>query len=175
MKDLTLIGKTLKPRGVGGWLKVKTDEPYWEDLLLAKVLFIQKGSHAVPYFVEKSEQTGSLMIKLEEVDSKETAQAISGLPLYLRNSEILPDEKRTPPDVEESFESLIGFSIDVQGIGKIGKIEQIIEFPQQEMAFLIYQEKELMIPLNPTFVIAIHSKTRTIEMDLPEGLLDLSI
>jgi 16S rRNA processing protein RimM len=44
--------------------------------------------------------------------------------------------------------------------------------PQQEMAFLDYRGREVLIPLNEQLIISIDETQKHILMDLPEGLLD---
>ena len=77
---------------------------------------------------------------------------------------------------EPSFKTIQmyeGFTIVDQGIGLIGIIEEVIEYPQQDMAFLNYKDKEVMIPLNDTIVIGINEAEKQLLVDLPHGILDL--
>ena len=174
MKEYIQIGKTKKPFGLTGELKVDIEEAFLEDFLLAKILFLRIKGKPVPYFVEGIQVKGMPLLKLEDVDNKETAVKIGGSDILLREEDILPEEQRQL-EVEETIEfaRLKGFSIHDLNLGPIGKIEAIEEFPQQEMAIVSYKEKETMIPLNEGLIEEIDYEKRIVKMDLPEGLLKL--
>jgi 16S rRNA processing protein RimM len=55
----------------------------------------------------------------------------------------------------------------------IGNIEEVREFPQQEMAIIIRKNSEILIPLNASLIEAIDKEANTVEMNLPEGLLEM--
>ncbi len=174
MKEYIQIGKTKKPFGVAGALKVDIEEAFLEDFLLAKVLFLRIKGKPVPYFVENIEVKGMPLLKLEDVDNKESAHKIGGSDILLREADIIPEDQRQL-EVEETIEfaRLKGFMIQDVNLGQIGKIDNIEEFPQQEMAIVWYKEKEVLIPLNEGLIESIDQEGRVVRMDLPEGLLKL--
>ncbi len=174
MKEYIQIGKTKKPFGLTGELKVDIEEAFLEDFLLAKILFLRIKGKPVPYFVEGIQVKGMPLLKLEDVDNKETAVKIGGSDILLREEDIIPEEQRQL-EVEETIEfaRLKGFMIQDLNLGPIGKIEAIEEFPQQEMAIVSYKEKEIMIPLNERLIEEIDYEQRIVKMDLPEGILKL--
>jgi 16S rRNA processing protein RimM len=45
--------------------------------------------------------------------------------------------------------------------------------PQQEMAFVIHNGREVLIPLNESLIVSVDRENKTLLMDLPEGLLDM--
>ena len=71
------------------------------------------------------------------------------------------------------YKKYVNFEIHDKILGKIGIIEEIIEYPQQEMAAIKFQEKEVLIPLNEQLILTIDAENKVIEMDLPDGLLEL--
>lgn len=174
MEEYIKIGTTKKPFGVKGELKVDIQEAYLEDFLHAKVLFIKRRGKPVPYFVEDIRVAGMPLVKFEEISSKELAGELGGSELLLRLTDVLPEEQRQL-EVEETSEysRLLGYEILEAVAGRVGRIEEILEFPQQEMAALTYQGKPLLIPLNPHFIDSIDPQKKIVQMTLPEGLLDL--
>jgi 16S rRNA processing protein RimM len=66
----------------------------------------------------------------------------------------------------------VGYTIVNAGV-EIGVISEIEEYPQQEMATINYNKKDILIPLNEQFIIKLDNKKKVIEMELPEGLLEL--
>ena len=70
------------------------------------------------------------------------------------------------------FEHCVGYVI-FDGATEIGVVEEIVEYPQGEMAVLTYKNKDTIVPLNDVFVKKLDNEKRQIIMELPEGILDL--
>jgi len=147
--ELVAVGKTKKVNGIQGFIKVDIQEKYLEDFLAADVVFLKKGGSPLPYFVEEFQVTNAPLIKFEEVDSKEAATQITNHEIYLRDQDILPDAVRTLEVVEEApeFAEYLNYTIHDQNDTAIGKIKEIVEMPQQELALVEYNENEIYIPL----------------------------
>ena len=169
------IGYTKKTHGVQGWLRVQVEPEYLEDLLSTSAIFLSIQGQSVPYFIESFDSRNDLLVKLEDINSKEAAAALSGKALSLREQDIIPDDEREfeldEDELEYSF--LTGFQLHTEERGQIGAILEILEFPQQEMARLAVDEKEVLIPLHQDFIQSINEEQKQVTMNLPEGLLDL--
>lgn len=174
MDEYIEIGTTKKPFGVHGDLKVDVAEAFLEDFLQAKILFISVKGKPVPYFVEEIKVKGAPLVKFEEVDNKEVAGKIGGSKLYLRSQDVIPEEQRQLV-VEEALEfgRLVKYKIVEEQLGEIGIIEEVVEFPQQEMAVVRYKKKEVLIPLNDSLIVSLDQEQRILTMKLPEGLLEI--
>lgn len=166
------IGKTGKSHGISGALKIFVDDRYFEDFLEAEVLFLEINGKKLPYFIEDVREANDLLVKLEEIDSPEAAHPLSGRQVFLRTEDLLEDEDRAAPP-ETQFERYLNFLIKDVQLGPIGQIEEIIELPQQFLASVIYQDRELLIPMHPTLIRKIDAGRKEILMDLPEGLLEI--
>ncbi|NJN33618.1 MAG: hypothetical protein HC817_04545 [Saprospiraceae bacterium] len=70
------------------------------------------------------------------------------------------------------FEQCVGYTLFDYG-KKIGIIEDVIEFPQQLMATVNIDNREVLVPLNEHFVKNCDDVQREIYLELPEGILDL--
>ena len=57
--------------------------------------------------------------------------------------------------------------------GELGEILEVNEYPQQFVATVSYQEKEIMFPLNDDMIVEIDEDASTLLVDLPDGLLDI--
>ncbi len=166
--NLTLIGKVGKTHGTNGGLRLRVDDPYTDSVLEAEVLFVQVGGQPAPYFVEDWISEAPPIVKLEEVDQKESAQQLSGQELYLRDEDLLPEVAE-----EEDYRVLIGYRIYDQEEGAVGKIEDIMELPEQVLAVVNYEGREILIPVHQDFVLDIDQKAKAMHMNLPNGLLGL--
>lgn len=163
------IGKTGRPHGLKGEMKVNVEEAYEDDFLEAETVIIELSGQPVPYFVEYIRGGGALILKIEEVDTREAAQLLADRPLFLREADV----QAVAPGPAHPYLKLAGYRLHDAAAGDLGTIEEIVELPQQMMAVIIYQEQERMIPLHQDFVQQINEATRTVYVELPEGLLEL--
>lgn len=170
--DFIEIGQLKKTFGVEGILRVSVRKVFEADFLDTSVIFVAEGGHKVPYFVEEIHSEGELLIKLEDIDAKESATTISGNAVFLRKSDL----KKAPLDslvLLDDFLYLSGFTIKDETVGDIGSIIEVFEMPYQIMALVNYREKEIYIPINEKLITDVNHDQKIITMDLPEGLLNL--
>jgi 16S rRNA processing protein RimM len=168
------IGHTRKAHGLTGEIKVSIDEQYLEDFLKNERVFIGVKNLKIPYFIANIRGKGEMIVHLEEVNDRDAAQALQSKEIFLREEDLLADDEREFEFPEESLEYgyLAGFSISDKTLGLIGVIDEVLEMPQQEMALLRYKNREVLIPLNDSFILDIDKNNKQVAMDLPEGLLD---
>ncbi|MNT82127.1 16S rRNA-processing protein RimM [compost metagenome] len=60
-----------------------------------------------------------------------------------------------------------------EALGELGEILEVNEYPQQFVATVLYQETEILFPLNEDFIVEIDDEEKILTLDLPEGLLDV--
>ncbi|HRI60515.1 MAG TPA: ribosome maturation factor RimM, partial [Saprospiraceae bacterium] len=166
------IGYTKKLHGLQGELKLSIEDRYLEDFLKNERIFLDVKGAKVPYFVANVRGKGEMILKLEDVDSRDAAYALQSREMFLREQDLIPDHKREleiEPEETLEYEYLTGFRLVDKTIGVVGSIEEVLDMPQQEMAFLKYKGREVLIPLNGQFITSIDEKGKTVFMDLPEG------
>lgn len=134
-----------------------------------KALFIEEGQgRFIPYFLEtgKSRKEGEMLILLEGITTPEKAR------LLVRKKVWLPEQ-----DVKQiaSASAPIGWlGFDVYDEKKLlGKVLEVIEQPAQILLRLEINEKEVLVPLNESTLVRIDLKKQRIQVELPEGLLDI--
>lgn len=171
MDNLISIGYTKKPHGLKGELKVQIEEVFVDDFLEADTIFLEMKGKKVPFFIENAREGNEILVKLEEVDSRETADTLSGKEIFLREEDI--DLTEDEEETEEDFSEYIGFEIQDIALGPIGIIEEIIEYPQHSVAVISYQNREVLIPMNRVFIRDIQPDKKILIMELPQGLLEL--
>jgi 16S rRNA processing protein RimM len=160
---------------VGGELKIVIEEHYTEDFLKNERLFIEQKGDKIPYFVETVRGSDAHIIKFEDIDNREVALALQSRKVFLRPDDLIPDAERTlerPEETALQYAYLVGYALTDRTLGTIGHIEEVLEMPQQEMAALHYKSRYTLIPLHPALILAIHPEQKTIDMDLPEGLVE---
>lgn len=159
------IGKVLKTHGFKGHLKIYVDEFYMNDFLDINSVIINN----LPYFISSKDinSNSQAIILLEDIDSKEKAQKLQGKELLAKE-----DDLTEILDGNE-FDDIVTYEILDKNYGKIGKINEIVEMPFQIMAKVTYKEKPILIPLNDDFITLINDKKKTVEMQLPNGFLEI--
>lgn len=172
--ELVPIGRTNKTHGVDGTLRITVKDVFLDDFVAAEVVFLEVGGQAAPFFIEDRWGGDPLYLKLEEVDSREDARPLTNKVLSLRQEDISTTGNEEKEVIDpSSYARWIGYTLKDETLGEIGRIEEIIELPQQFLAGLIYKDQEVMIPLHPELILQLSHKDKTVLMNLPEGLLDL--
>lgn len=167
MSEMIQIGSIRKPHGLKGELKVQVDERFLRAFLSVGVVFLEQSGQFLPYFIAEVKGEKGDIIRLEDVDTRQAAEALNGTPLFLKEEAVGTVETHL-------YETWKGFEV-LDGEGTvIGIIAKVVEYPQQWMAFVQTDAgKEIMIPLIDPFITKVNKEGKKLEMELPEGLLDL--
>ena len=149
-------------------MKVKVDPFYLEDLLDQEAIFLETSSGPLPYFIQSIEAIAEDMalLQLEDVDTKEKASALA------RTALIVPADGEEIVDAEE-WNDIVGYFLVDKNMGLIGKIDQLVEMPQQILAELHYQGKEILVPMHDDLILEVDDLEKKIIMELPEGYFDI--
>jgi 16S rRNA processing protein RimM len=172
MNKLIKVGHTQKVHGIKGELKLIIEDHFVDDAFEAEALFLEIKGQKVPYFVEEMQEGNSLILKLEGVDTRNDAEQLMHKDVYMRREDI-----RVSDEVIDAggmyYKYMEGFTIFDTEEGEIAIISEVAEFPQQEMAYITYKKKLLLIPLNEELIVEVNREAKTVLMNLPEGLLGL--
>jgi 16S rRNA processing protein RimM len=171
--DLIQIGKFTKTFGTEGYLRCKIENQYLDDFLATKVLFARLAGQAVPFFIENLEEEPELHVQVDELTNRESALQLAGKAIFLRPEDCQNPEAVAKDALIQQFDRWEGFLIIDQDLGEIAVIEAFVELPQQVLAVVNYQGKEIMIPFAPEIILDINENEKSLLMDLPGGILDL--
>jgi 16S rRNA processing protein RimM len=169
MEQLFNIGKLVATFGVHGQLILQHALGKKTSLKGLEVMMIEiRKGEIVPFFVTevKIKNDSEVYVSFEDIDSKEKAKKLVPRPVWFKES----DFKKYVAKLATI--SLLGYMVFDKKI-PLSEIVEVIEQPHQVLAKIIYKEKEMLIPVNEAFIVDIHHKNKTIELDLPEGLLDI--
>ena len=172
MEDYITIGKTQKPFGLEGEIRFFIEDQYLEDFDAADVVFLKIMGKPLPYFIESVRVQNTPLVKFEDVNTPEDAKLISSCEILMQASTLRSDREEEEEE-EMEYAGLVGFEVIEQSRGAIGRIREIEEYPEQIMAVVEYEGKEILIPLNEHFIQRIEEKEKQVYLDLPEGLLDI--
>ncbi len=168
------IGYIGKAHGLEGKVKVSPLDAYWEDFEYLEIYFIEDRGKPVPYFLEDINLDSQPPIaKFEDIGDREAATKMSNKKILIRVSDLKREVGESAEKTTLEYQQYIGYTLIDKQLGKLGEIEEIQEFPQQEMAFFEYNGAEKMIPLNEYIITDVDDEAKQLFVDLPEGLLSL--
>lgn len=163
------IGKIVGTHGLKGEVVLKHALGKKTTLKGVETLFVEeKGGNLLPWFIEsaKAKNESEIFIKLQGVETKEAAQLLTQKKVHLSQKDFEQQASK------QAAISLLGFTIIDAG-KTLGKIEEIIEQPQQILCRLNINDKEVYIPLHEETLKGIDHKKKTVSVVLPEGLLEI--
>ena len=108
------------------------------------------------------------MVHFEGVDDVDGATAMSGHDLLLPLS-VLPKLE----GLQFYYHEVIGFELVDVARGSLGTIEQILDLPGNPLFKSIRDGAEGLFPMSDAVLRAVDRETRTITLELPEGMFDL--
>ena len=169
-EDCFYLGKIAKKFSFKGEVLVylDTDEPeLYENL---ESVFVECNKHLVPFFIENASfhKNDFLRIRFEDVTTEEEAEALLGNDLYLPLS-MLP--KLTGNKFY--FHEVIGFEVEDQRLGVVGKIQSINDSTAQPLFEVLHNGVEILIPMIDHFLVKIDRENKKVVMNLPEGLIEM--
>lgn len=165
-----LLGHFSKTNGYKGALNLflDVDDPYaYQDM---EMLFVEINNHLVPFFIESLvlKKKKQALIKLEDVNSESESKALVKKEVFLPIA-ILPELD----DQRFYFHEVIGFQVEDQEHGTIGKIQEIFDLPNNPLLQVMHHNQEILIPINDDTIEKIDRKKKKLLVKMPEGLMDL--
>jgi 16S rRNA processing protein RimM len=173
MENLIIVGKLGKAHGLQGEMKLVSYQGFEEDVEKAGWFIVNLANQMLPIFVERIRGMGFLIVKIEGFDSKESVKTLENKELYLKKDQLLYNVESYQEGEDTYYGFLKGFELYTSEEESLGFIERVEEYPQQEMAIVLVNGKETLIPLVPDFIEKIDKPLKKIWMHLPEGLLSL--
>lgn len=114
------------------------------------------------------EPKGGHFVTFDTVQDADTAHALAGCFCLARKTD-LPD---LPPDA--GHDDLSGYEVHDVRAGVIGTVDGVIDNPGQSLLSVKRPGKgSALIPIVDDFILGIDDDARTIEVSVPDGLLDL--
>ncbi|NGF55645.1 16S rRNA processing protein RimM [Parapusillimonas sp. SGNA-6] len=163
------IGYVSKTRGLKGEVQLFFEFDDYQELDL-DVIFFEVNKKLVPYFTEeiKLHKNSTAYATFEDIDHIDKAQALVRKKMYLPNDKM---PERDPEDFR--YSDLVGYMVIDENEGELGEIVHVQEMPQQFMATVDMDGKELLFPLSDDLILGIDAEEKVIGVELPEGLVDL--
>lgn len=159
------IGRIGKTHGVKGEVTMQfTDDVF--DAVDADFLVLEVDGILVPFFIEEYRMRSDsvAIMKFCDVDTQERASELTGCGVFFPRS--VADEVEQP-----SLAALVGYAItDAATHKSVGSIAAI---DQQTANTLFVLDDGRLIPAVAHLIEHIDAKRQTIEMNIPDGLLEI--
>lgn len=163
------IGKIVATHGLNGTLIFThvADTSNWLKKDTVLMVEMTKGSH-IPYFVTdfKAMHDGEYHIKVEDIETIDKAKKLVGKHVYVA-PEALTTLAKTSPLM------WIGFTVTDVHEGLLGRLDDVVQSPNQWLGKIMYKENEVLIPLIQPFIKEVNTKAKRVILELPAGLLEV--
>jgi len=168
--DFFYLGKVLRRQGHQGHLVVFLDSDNPSAYKRLKTVFADLQHERIPFLVESIQigHKGKAILKLEDVDTADHADAFAGIQLYLPMADL--------PKLTGNrfyYHEIGGFSVIDAVAGDIGIVKEVLELPHQDVFRIIHGSKEILIPLVDEVIQKVDRRRKIIYIDAPAGLIDL--
>ena len=165
-KDVYKIGQIGRTHGVKGEVTFNFTDDVW-DRAESEYLFLRVEGILVPFFLEeyRFRSDSTALVKFLDYDSANDVQVLIGCEVFFPHS-LTPEADE---DAEYTWRYFTGFALYDNKAGLIGNIDSVDEGTQN----VLFQVGTRLIPAPEEWITDINHKERTIQMSLPDGLLDL--
>ena len=171
--DLLVVGRIGKPQGIKGevTVQVRTDDP--DARFAAGQVLLTDPAERGPLTVERSRwQNGRLVVAFEGVPDRNAAELLRETLLQV-DARTLP-----PPEDEDEFHDhvLRGMSAELVAGGRIGEVVDVLHLPHGDVLVVRRDDNgaEVLVPFVKAMVPVVDVAARRLEVEPPEGLLDLT-
>jgi len=167
-----VVGRVVKAHGVTGEVVVEV-RTYDPDNRFAPGTVLRGRPKTGPqreYVVDAArEHSGRLLLRLDGVADRETAESLRGT-VFLVDSEDLP-----PIDDPDEFydHQLEGLQVVTTTGTAVGTVAEVLHTGAGELLSVRNEEGEVLVPFVSAIVTSVSLADQTIEIDPPEGLLEL--
>lgn len=164
------LGKITKSHGLKGEVTIYLDVDQPENYKKLDVILLDIKGELIPYDVEKIQIRGKKSIlKLKEITSIEETEKVVNAEVFLPLI-ALPKLKGN----RFYYHEIIGYNIyDSNSEKDIGKIKAIYESTGNDLFAVDLNGVEILIPIVDQFIKKIDHQNTTIELNIPDGLVDV--
>jgi 16S rRNA processing protein RimM len=168
-----VVGRVAKAHGVTGEVvvEIRTDDP--EARFAAGSSLRGRPSRGGPesrYVVESvREHSGRLLVRLDGVGDRNAAESLKGTVFLVDTADLPPID-----DPDEFYDhQLEGLQVVTIAGRQIGSVAEVLHTAAGELLSVRTGEREVLVPFVSAIVTSVSLADQTIEIDPPEGLLEL--
>lgn len=169
MLELIVIGRSLKPKGISGAMKISLDWDIAFELRKGKFIFFNIDGNQVPFQITDVEDGAELLVHVKDINNPEEAKLLSSREIALEKSSL---SKKTLREInnQNELESLVQYTLIDKNTNETLSILALEYFPSGLMALCMYKSKEIYVPMEEAWIEEINHQDKTLIMNLPEGM-----
>ena len=151
------VAKILKSNGTDGGLLIGVRDIEVGQIDLQEPVFIEFDGLPVPFFIQDLQQRGNskAVIHLNDIVNLEDAEEVVGRDLFIEG------EWEEEPELD-----FTGWTLLNRG-ERVGTVTGMEPIPGNLCLYV----GDTLIPLHPDLILSADPATRTLDLDLPDGLL----
>ncbi|MFD9958502.1 ribosome maturation factor RimM [Amycolatopsis sp. NPDC058986] len=166
-----VVGRVAKAHGIRGELAVdvRTDSPERRFAIGAVVTTkLRDGSSRALTVAAAREHSGRLLVRFEEVLTRDVAETLRGAMLFADTDALPPIE-----DPDEFYDhELAGLRAELTDGSVVGKVVEVVHSPGGELLELDRDGDSVLVPFVKAIVPLVDVAGGRVVLDPPEGLLD---
>lgn len=167
------LGKITRTNGNKGGVSIFLDVDNPQEYSGLEAIFVEIKKQLIPFFIEEIKihtSKNTAVVYFEDVSDVESAASLTNSALYLPMASL--------PVLEGNkfyFHEVVDYLLIDEKFGEIGKIKEVLEYPNQALFQTFYKGKEVLVPINDLFIQKVDRDKKEILLKLPEGLLEIYI
>ncbi len=164
------LGYIEKSHGLAGDVQIYLDVDYPEDYLELESVFVEINNKLVPFFISTLQQQKAkhFVISLEDVNSIDEANNLKGSKLWLP-LDLLPELGNS----QFYYHEIVGYKVIDKNLGDLGTVVSVYEGSGQDLLAIDYNGAEVLVPINDQFIYNLNKDEGILELELPEGLVEI--
>ncbi len=171
IEDCFYFGKIGRPKGFKGEVNIIIDKSSPVSPKALNQVLILVGKKLVPYPLSSYKLTskGNGLGMFEGINSDLDIDRIKNLSVYL--------PKKTLPKLNKDeffLHDLLGCTLMDKKFGKVGVITEVNTQTSQTILFVETVTDEVVIPFVDDFIVNINTSKKEVNLDLPEGIINLN-
>lgn len=158
------IAQVLKSNGRDGELLVSFVGISPDEINLEEPVFVEFDGLPVPFYFESFVPRGTnrALVRLTGVHSLEDADELSGAVLWCEDDLY-----------EEEDGDLTGWTLQDAGGKAVGTVSAHEDIPGNPCIWVDTEKGQVLVPLHEELVLSLDETSKTLRMQLPEGILDV--
>lgn len=168
--ELLQIARVLKSNGTEGEILIGFREISPEDLNQTEPVFITFDGLPVPFFIESFSRKGTnrALTHLTGVKNLEDAEELVGKDIFAKPDGINEYEGS---DDGLTVDDLIGWTLLDADNKSLGKITDYEDIPGNTCLYVETKDGQVMIPLHEDLILSVDEDSKTISVNVPDGLI----
>ena len=160
----------MKPVGLRGDVKLWQSDDFWEEALQSAHLVAVRGSErqSIRVTASRVHSPGMWVLRLDGVADRAAAEQSVGADLWLEAGAVDVPE----PEMLLPFQ-VRGMRVVLPDGRLLGEVVDVLQMPAQDLLVVRDGDREHLIPNVAPIVRRVDAEARCVEVDPPDGLLDL--